>query len=105
MTSSNLVDNVFDIAGEGRALELLVIGVEAVTIEPPQLLQRLVLDLPDAFTADLQLLADLSQGVLMSVAETKTELQNQLFPRRKRVERRVDVPLEHRFRRRFIRGL
>ena len=52
-----------------------MIRVEAVAIEPPQFLQRLVFDLTDALTADLQLLADLGQRVLVAVAETETELQ------------------------------
>src|SRR5215212_5085940 len=105
MMDRNLVGDARRIAGEVRSLKLLVIRVEAVAIEPPQFLQRLVLDLADAFAADLQLLANLGQRVLVPVAETETELQDQLFPRRERVERRVDVPLEHRLRRRFIWGL
>ena len=35
------------------SLELLVVGEEAVAIEPAQLLQRLVLDLADALATDL----------------------------------------------------
>jgi hypothetical protein len=101
----NLVGDASRIAGEVRSLKLLVIRVESIAIEPPQFLQRLVLDLADAFAADLQLLADLGERVLVPVAETETELQDQLFPRRERVERRVDVPLEHRLGRRLVWGL
>ena len=45
--------------------QLLVVGKQAVAVEAAQLLQRLVLDLADALAADLQLLADLGQGVLV----------------------------------------
>ena len=48
-----------------------MIGVEAVAIEPPQFLQCLVLDLADAFAADLQLFADLGQRVLVPCPRPK----------------------------------
>src|SRR5688572_12164388 len=41
-------------------------------IQPAQLLQGLVLDLADALPADLALLADLRQGVLVAVASRLT---------------------------------
>jgi hypothetical protein len=39
-----------------------VVGEEALAIQAAQLLQRLVLDLADALSADVELLADLSRA-------------------------------------------
>lgn len=58
-------------------LEFLVVGQQAVAIQPTELLQRLVLNLADALTADLQLLAHLGQRVLVALTKAKAKLQNQ----------------------------
>ncbi len=49
-------------------LQLLVVREEPLTIQPPQLLQGLVLDLADALPADLQLPAHLGQRVVSDQA-------------------------------------
>ena len=49
--------------------------------------------------------ANLRQRVLVAVAEPEAQLKHQLLARGQRVERGVDVALEHRLGRRFVRCL
>jgi hypothetical protein len=52
----------------------------------------------------LQLLAHLGEGVLVPMAEPEAKLQDELFAWAEGIERRVDIALQHGFRRRFVRS-
>lgn len=72
-----------------------MVGEEAITIEAAELLKSFVLDLADAFTAYLQLLADFGECVLVALAEAKAQLEHESLAGAECIERRADVALEH----------
>jgi hypothetical protein len=72
-----------------------VVREQSVAIEAAQLLERLILDLADPLPADLELLTDLSQRMLVAVTKSKPELQDQLLTRRQGVKRGAHVALQH----------
>lgn len=70
---------------------------KTIAVHSAQLLQRLIFDLADAFAADLKLLTDFGERVLMTLAQAEAELENQPLAGRQGVEGGGDVALEHRF--------
>src|SRR4051812_996104 len=72
-----------------------MIGKQSLAVDPAKLLQRLIFNLANPLTADLKLLADLGERVLVTVAKSKSQLEHEFFARSQAVERLVHVALEH----------